>query len=368
MLKKLSLAALIAMGGVSFATATPLTDAIKNVDFGGYLRLRVYNESDKTYTQRYRTTALFKFSVPVSEELKFNTAYAFDWNIYSDGTTDGSNLPANAKFFLQYSANGLNAIVGKIPVATPITATGVGEATAAGAIATYKVNDNITVAAAGLDAMVGLDQVGTGGNNVYAAAVIFAQDNIKAQAWYFNVDNMIDSDVVLRADYKMDNIALHADYAQADLTKSAATTLGVNDKTQTYFNVSAKYNQDALCAQVGYAQTGKDGGVVTLDSDSPLAAVLPTAQKYYITNTTDTNAVYGKVGYSVDKKTKVYAAAAVINDDTAANKDYQEYQVGVKYAYTKKMNIHAYYSILDGSNGVKNDDNNEARVEFKYSF
>jgi len=205
------------------------------------------------------------------------------------------------------------------------------------------------------------------GNNTVAAAVIYGQDNIKAQVWYFNVDNMIDSDVVLRADYKMDNIALHADYAQADLTKAAATKLNVNDKTQTYFNVSAKYTQDALCAQVGYAQTGKDGGVVTLDSDSPLAAVLPTAQKYYITNTIDTSAVYGKVGYSVDKKTKVYAAATVINDDTAANKDYQEYQVGVKYAYTKKMNIHAYYSILDAS-GKATDDNNEARVEFKYSF
>ena len=56
MLKKLSLAALIAMGGVSFATATPLTDAIKNVDFGGYLRLRVYNDdpSNAKATNKYR--------------------------------------------------------------------------------------------------------------------------------------------------------------------------------------------------------------------------------------------------------------------------------------------------------------------------
>ncbi|WP_456470740.1 major outer membrane protein, partial [Caminibacter sp.] len=40
MLKKLSLAALVALGSVSVASATPLTDAIKNVDLSGMLRIR----------------------------------------------------------------------------------------------------------------------------------------------------------------------------------------------------------------------------------------------------------------------------------------------------------------------------------------
>jgi hypothetical protein len=380
MLKKLSLAALIAMGSVSFASATPLTEAIKNVNFGGYLRVRIYNDDPKNASaeNRYRTTALFKFSVPVSEELKFNTAYAFDWSIYSDGTTwndaaggraknkkaSPAPAPGNVKFFLQYSKDNLTALVGKIPVPTPVTATGVGEATAAGAIALYKVNDNVTLAAAALDAMVGTDLVTVGGKNTYAGAIIFNKDNISAEAWYFNVKDIIDSDIVLRATYKMpDNgLTLHADFATADLDDS------ISSKTQTYFNVSAKYAKDQICAKLGYAKTGKDGGVVALDGDSPIASVLPTQQKTGIANTTDTSAIYGKVGYMVDPKTNVYGAVSVINDDSAANKDYNEYVVGVNYKYTKKMNIAAYYSILDGSNGAKNDDNNEARVEFKYSF
>jgi hypothetical protein len=397
MLKKLSLAALIAMGSVSFATATPLTDAIKNVNFGGYLRLRVYNDdsSDKSAENRFRTTALFKFSIPVSEELKFNTAYAFDWSIKSDGTKinevtgdttkAAAPAPGNVKFFLQYSANGLTALVGKIPVPTPVTATGVGEATAAGAIALYKVNDNITVAAAGLDATVGLDlaglpingdkkTIGTG-KNIYAAAVMFTKDNIKAEAWYLNVKDAIDSDIVLRADFKVnENIALHADYAMAELDdKNVVTTLDVNSsnfssaqaidpsKTQTYYNVSATYKQDQICAKVGYVATGKDGGTVALDADSPLANVLPTEQKTGIANTTDDNAVYAKLGYQVDAKTNVFVAYS------DADKSFDnEILVGAKYAYTKKMKVYAYYSILN--NEGSNPDNNEARVEFKYSF
>ena len=389
MLKKLSLAALIAMGGASFASATPLTEAIKNVNFGGYLRVRIYHESDKDYTTKWRTTALFKFSVPVSEELKFNTGYAFDWSINSNGTainevngetTSPAPAAGNVKFFLQYSKDNLTALVGKIPVPTPITSTGVGETTGAGVLALYKVNPNLTIAAAGIDAMVGNDLYNPNGKNVYTAGVLFNQDNVSAEAWYFNVDDAIDSDIVLRATYKMpeNGLALHADFATAELddknvetgAKIGADTTGVKlDKTQTYFNISATYAKDGVCAKLGYAQTGEDGGIVALDSDSPIAAVLPTEQKTGIADTADTSAIYGKVGYTVDAKTNVFAAASVIDaSEDAGDKDYNEYLVGVKYKYTKKMNVYAYYSILDGDNGAKDKDNNEARIEFKYSF
>lgn len=363
MLKKLSLAALVAMGSMSVASATPLTDAIKGVNLNGYLRLRVYNDDPKSGSaaNRYRTTAAFKFTMPVSEEMKFVTVYSYDWSIYSGARTSGKNYPIDEAFFLQYHKNNLTALVGKIPVPTPVTGTGVGEANAAGAIVMYKINDNITVVAAGLDALVQTKPIAVGGNNTYAAAALYNQDNLSAQAWYFKVDNIINSDIVLRADYKMDNIGLHADFATADLDNPTS-------KTQTYFNVSASYKQDTLSGKLGYAQTGKDGGTVVLDGDSPLAAVLPTEQKTGIANTADTTAIYAKIANSLDAKTNVFAAVSLIDDSSAANKDYNEYMVGVKYKYTKKMKISAYYSILDGSNGAKNNDNNEARVEFKYSF
>jgi len=390
MLKKLSLAALVAMGSMSFASATPLTEAIKNVNFGGYLRERFYHHSeDKTgYTTKWRTTALFKFSVPVSEELKFNTAYAFDWSINNNAgilneatnkPTGGAPAAGNVKFFLQYSKDGANVIVGKIPVPTPVTATGVGEATAAGAIATYKVNDNIVVAAAGLDNLLLTDQVGVGGNNTAAAAVIYKKDALAAQLWYFNVNDILDSDVVARADYKVNGIALHADFATAKLDDTHVTTAATSlpsmrgkktnvKKTQTYFNVSAAYAQDQLSGKIGYAQTGKDGGIVTLDVDSPLSAVTMTQQIYSITDAADTSMIYGNVGYKVDAKTLAYVADANINDEKS--KTINDFIVGVKYKYTKKMNFHVYYDMLNADNGnaFNKSDNNEFRFEAKYTF
>jgi hypothetical protein len=369
MLKKLSLAALVAMGSMSVASATDLSEAIKGVQLGGYLRLRAYHDSkdaDKNVagdqSTRWRTTAAFKFAIPVDENLKFHTDFAFDWNIYNDQSTAGFATPLNVHMFADYKKDGASLILGKIGVKTPITATGVGEAVAAGFVGTYKVGDALTVAAAGLDDLINVDQIGsTNGNNVYAAAAIYNSDIADIQAWYFNVDNLIDSDIVLMADVKAlkaNGVTIHVDYATASLTDTAEKTFGVKG-TQNYFNLSATYKQNALCAKLGYAVTGKDGGIVTLDHDSPLASVLGTEQKTGITDTTDNNVLYANVTYKVDNKTSVKAAYSAIDNDSA-----NEILVGANYAYTKKFNVYAYYSILSADSG----DNNEARLELKYKF
>jgi len=374
MLKKLSLAALVAMGSMSVASATDLSEAIKDVKLGGYLRLRAYFDSDDANTgttaeetTRWRTTAAFKFAIPVDENLKFHTNFAFDWSIYSDQSNTGPDTarPINVHMFADYKKNGASLILGKIPVKTPVTGTGVGEAIAAGAIATYKVQDNLTVAAAGLDDLINVDQMKainktttTKGNNVYAAAVIYNSDVADVQAWYFNVDNTIDSDIVVMADIKAlkaNGLTIHVDYATASLDDS------ISSDTQSYMNLSATFKQGAICAKAGYAVTGKDGGVVTLDHDSPLASVLGTEQQTGITDTTDNNALYANVTYKVDGKTSVKAAYSAV-DAKSSN----EILVGANYAYTKKFNVYVYYSILDQND--KGQDNNEARLELKYKF
>jgi len=382
MLKKLSLAALVAMGSMSVASATDLSEAIKGVDLKGYMRLRAYYESDKdantdkagTQSTRWRTTAAFNFTVPVSEDVKFHSDFAFDWNMYNDAQQDGAAQPTNTHMFVDASKNGANLKIGKIPVVTPVTGKGVGEALGAGAIAAYKVNDSLTVAAAGLDTLANTDKVTVAGKNTVAAAAIYKSDVADVQAWYFNVEDLIDSDVVLSADIKAlkdSGIKIHVDYAQAELSDKAGATMTANedtipaglkaDKTQTYLNVNASFKKDKVCAKLGYAVTGKDGGVVVLDGDASIASVLGTEQQTGIADTTDNNAVYAKVGYNVDKKTNVFVAYSTI-DEKSSN----EVLVGAKYKYTKKFGVYAYYSVLDQSS--KGQDNNEARVEFKYTF
>ena len=361
MLKKLSLAALVALGSVSFANATDLSEAVKGVDFSGYLRLRAYSESDKTYTNRWRTTSLFKFAVPVSDDLKFHTDYALDWNMYNDASANGSVNQNNVHMYLDAKVAGANVLFGKIAVATPVTGAGVGEALGAGAIATYKINDQFTVAAAALDTLANTDLVTVGGNDTYAAAIIGNLDVAKFQAWYFNVDNIIDSDIVVSADVNAGPVAIHADFATASLDSS------ISDDTQTYINVNAGFNKDAISAKVGYAVTGKDGGTVVLDADAPIASVFATEQQTGIANTKDNYALYANVDYKMDEKTTLIAAYSA-QDVNSAN----EALVGAKYAYTKKFGLYVYYSMLNqdskDADGNKLSDNNEARIEAKYTF
>jgi len=393
MLKKLSLAALVAMGSMSVASATDLSSAIKGVDLKGALRIRLYNENPEKGDNynKWRTNAAFIFAVPVSENLKLVDRVSTETYVTGGASTvtgksaNGVNSSlADNVLFAKYSKNGLTVLAGKIPVATPVTDNDLfgPPSHGAGALATYKVNDNLTVAGAFVDALVAIDggalkfNTKSTGANTYAAAAIFNNDMVAAQLWYFNVDKAIDSDVVLRADIKNLPVALHVDYATAKLdSNNVVNTLGVTNaagnnikKTQTYFNVNATFKQDAICAELGYAKTGKDGGIVVLDADSPISAVAATHQAYTIANTADNDMVYAKLGYNVDPKTNVYAAYTV--QDTSS---VSEIEVGGSFQYTKKFTLSAYYSMLSADSTYTNvtgtkGDNNEARVEALYKF
>jgi len=88
-----------------------------------------------------------------------------------------------------------------------------------------------------------------------------------------------------------------------------------------------------------------------------------------IANLTDAKSIYAKAGYDVTDSANVYAAyAAIEQGKDAGDNDYSEIVLGGSYKYTKKMKLSAYYSIKDGKNGAKDDDNNKFGFEAKYSF
>jgi len=344
MLKKLSLAALIAMGSMSVATATPLTEAIKGVDTSGEMKLKfTYDDNGAGW----ETSGKFKFAVPVSEELKLKTSYKFE-------SKKEDNLK-NSKLFLEYSRDQLKVSFGKLPVDTPIT----DKDTGTGLIATYKAMDNLTFAAAGLDTLKDSD------NNVIALGAIYGMDNLNLQGWFFTQSDKIKSDIVVTGSYKMDIVKINGDIAMA--------TLEGNDKGQSYFNISAEGKVEGFSVMAGFAKTGKDGGTVVLNEDAPISAVLPTKQIGNIANSADATAIYAKVGSNIDSKINVYVAFANISgldddDDNTLKNDYTEIAFGGSYKYTKKMKLSAYYSILSGSGDAKEKDNNKLSLEAKYSF
>ncbi|MEO1924289.1 MAG: major outer membrane protein, partial [Nautiliaceae bacterium] len=390
MLKKLSLAALVALGSVSVASATPLTDAIKNVDLSGMLRIRYYNEQpgddDANTWNKWRTNGIFVFKVPVDEHIKFVYRASVQTYFKSDddsaeGIPGNNNLKTlaindvdtghmNNLLFMAYSNGPLNAIIGKIPVKTPITsADPATPGHGAGAIVTYNVGNGLTVAAGYVDAIRHAKATdyshyvgNTEANSIYTAAAIYSNDLVDAQLWYFHINKAIDSEFVLSANVKAlkdYGVTIKANYATSNMADADDFNIdgvkGADLSDKDYFDITVKYDQDALHALIGYASASDDDGVVTTSVDSPLGGVLPTQQRTNIANDYDTDAIYAMLGYDVTSALNVSARYA--NFDGSDDNDADEYVVQADYKYNKKLSFQAYYSVYDADNGDTDDKN-----------
>jgi len=414
MLKKLSLAALVAMGSMSLASATPLTEAIKNVDLSGMLRIRFYNEkpeNSNNYTM-WRTNGVFIFKIPVAENINFvfrNSTQSFITHTESNdqdiSTISGGDITkagdgvdstmVNNLLFMNYHQDGLNAIAGKIPVATPITSVDAATPThGAGAIATYSFGNGFTGAAGFVTAMKNAgynDEAGSGyigqaiNNDVYVLAGIYGNDAIKAQAWYFHVENLLKYDVIASADLDLLKLAnmqnnydvqFHVDYAASKLDDAAANSLKVSANTKNYWNVNVKGTVAGAALRVGYAKSSDDIGVITVGgADSALTAnEAHTANNYDIINSRNTKMWYADASYNVTSALKLTAAFSSIDADKNANdplnntytNDVNDYTLQADYAYNKKLSFQAYYDYADVD--APNSDNTEVRLQALYKF
>ena len=423
MLKKLSLAALVALGSVSVASATPLTDAIKNVDLSGMLRIRFYNENpgddDANNWNRWRTNGIFIFKIPVDEHIKFVYRASVQTYFKSDddsaeGIPGNNNLKAlalndvdtgtmNNLLFMAYSNNGLNAIIGKIPVKTPIT--GADPATpghGAGIIASYNLGNGLSIAAGYIDALKHadpFDYYNYAGDlittSLYTGAVTYKNDLVNAEAWYFKMPNLLKHEYILSAKVKAlkeYGVTIEANYASSKLDDNKKynydgtnVDLSKMDDTKKYFDITVKYDNAGIHALVGYANSSDDAGVITTSDDSPLGQ-LPVHQLDNMANEYDMDAWYAMLGYDVTSALNVsvryanFDAGSDVLKDAAGKtyeKDADEWVVQADYKYNKKLSFQAYYSVLDydkfdtvtdATSGNKYTDNNEFRFQALYKF
>jgi len=401
MIKKLSLAALVAMGGMSFASATPLTEAIKNVNLNGMLRIRFYNEQPEkggSYN-KWRTNGVFIFKIPAGENVGFvfrNSTQTYLTHTESDNSgltaANGQSVDStmvNNLLFMTYHKDGLNFIGGKIPVATPITSVDSATPThGAGAIATYNFGNGFTAAAGFVTALKNVASAtvdnyhyigNTINNDTSVAAVLYNNDAVKAQVWYFNVEHVLDYDVVARADldlFKLANIQndydvqFHVDYAASELDDAVLN----NADTKQFINVNVKGKVAKAALRVGYAYSSDDAGVIDLSIDSPLASSQAHTQQFYdIANERDCGMFYADGSYNILPALKMTLAYGYVDTSSTASKrsanlgsDLNEYTVQFDYKYNKKLSFQAYYDYADFD--ASGSDNGEIRLQSLYKF
>ncbi len=386
-LAKLSLAALVAVGAFSVANATSLESAIKGVDVSGYVRYRYYNEDNNvpgSSTDRHRFTVPILFKIPVAENITAAVGMFAQENDYategrgSDGSYSDSSFNLSRMWF-NYAANGWNVKLGRQLIKTPYTEGGITGSYGDGLVAMYSPTSNVTLAAAGfvksnqtIDGAVGGADIGD--ENIYAAAAIGSFSGVNAQLWLFKVTHIVKNAEFLQLSGSVAGLSLKAQGSWTKLTDDTYQYLKglgvVNSDTGSFYGIQACYKMDNFKVGAGYTTTDKDNGISTLDADGGL--IKAGKQIYYkTTNARDTDLYFFKAGASYGQYSfgAGYVGASSVDGSTldGANEIYG--QVG--YKFNKKFGVSAYYSALDMDkvgDDVAGGDNNEFRVEVKYSF
>jgi len=401
MLKKLSLAALVAMGTMSVASAsTDLSEAIKGVSLSGFLRYRYTEKQDKykddsknngakaNSTTSHEYKAVVKPTIKIDDKFSVHGAFVLiNTNKTNSGQNDNTNNPFLVKAtYLQYKNAGVTVKAGQQYLLTPLSDHDV--STANGLLATYGIS-GVTLAGGYFDGITSGGESAPGvTNNLYVLAAIANIKPVKVQAWYYSLGDKEDSNAnavegshtyFLEAAADVGPAAVKAQYA-------AKTTANNNhDKKQKFFAIAATGKVDVASVTAAYLKFGKDGSNVKVHSqaDGLIAAgdILCDYIQGHYSNTLNLKDGYAAALVASAKVNGVkvgvqYVHATSKKEDAQNNNQlvtntYNEYDLDVAYAYNKKLKFSGYYAILKTDDATKADNDittNKIRFEAKYSF
>jgi hypothetical protein len=397
-LTKLSLAAIIAVGALgTFASATPIEEAIKGVDVSGLVRYRYYygtefvasnsaggfiaQVTDPAYTGAPLTTDDKESYNRYSAELNILTpiADAFSAGVSvraEGGMAEGERKVGAASYgtlasvtgldkaFFQYSANGLTAKIGKFEIPTPWTESGYNGNRGNGVLALYSGVPNWTFAGAYYNQVANLD-VNFAEKDLYAAAAIGAVGPVALQFWLAHNVQAFD------AAYGEAVLNLNGIYAKGQVNwLKLAKEIDPNKEDGLFFGLEGGYkgNVDnvAFNAVAGYTKNDKDQKYYALDNDNDGFIKFGKQLYYFTTNLADTQVFFLKGGVVVDKFGVELGVGQADSDDW---KPLEAYLTGT-YAYAPNFGFELYYSYLDGDDFEvnKEDVNHEIRFQAQYKF
>ena len=416
-LTKISLAALVALGAFSsVASATPLEEAIKNVDLSGFARYRYTNTHKKDST---RTDVKKASEATHGFRMVTDFKAAIDDNFFgviglryssTDGSGDNAAKPATAttpatdgtdktdtvkgfslyQFYLGYKIGGTTITAGKQVIGSYFT----DDAVATGIKVINQDIEGLTLAAAAFDAIEGngesdgdLYKLVDGKNsldiydagNLYAAAVIGSYDPINFQLWYASLTNLAD---LLAADVSA-NFAINNDvslgarlnYVNSTADASAKSTIGYNDGNFYAGELSTSlFGFDLAGGYIGWKSQDKkvsafsfedQGGLIDAGQDVfDWTHAEGKGDFFYVTSAYTFDKFTAGLDYvKGTKKTSGGVGKPDIKDKV------EEFVPKLAYQYNKKLKFSSFYSFQTHKkpNDVKEKED-KFRFEAKYSF
>ncbi|EAI7755550.1 major outer membrane protein [Campylobacter jejuni] len=416
-LVKLSLVAALAAGAFSAANATPLEEAIKDVDVSGILRYRYDTGTfDKNWgtpngnlnksKQMHKYRAQVNFSAAIADN--FKAFVQFDYNAADGGT--GVNNKTNAQkglfvrqLYLTYTNEDVatSVIVGKQQLNTIWTDNGVDGLVGTGVKVVNNSIDGLTLAAFAIDSFMEKEQISdlVGSNsstfnvdsigNLYGAAAVGSYEFLGGQfnpqlwlaywdqvAFFYAVDTAYSTTI-----FDGINWTLEGAYLGNSLDSELDKPRHANGNLFALKGSIEVNGWDASLGGLYYGNKAKASTIVIEDQGN-IGSLLAGEEIFYTTGSRlngDTGRnIFGYVtgGYTFNETVRVGADFVYGGTKTEAANHLGggkklEAVARVDYKYSPKLNFSAFYSYVNLDQGVNTNesaDHSTVRLQALYKF
>ncbi|EAB5260727.1 major outer membrane protein [Campylobacter jejuni] len=415
-LVKLSLVAALAAGAFSAANATPLEEAIKDVDVSGVLRYRydtgnfdknfVNNSNLNNNKQDHKYRAQVNFSAAIADN--FKAFIQFDYNAVDGGT--GVDNATNAEkglfvrqLYLTYTNEDVatSVIAGKQQLNLIWTDNAIDGLVGTGVKVVNNSIDGLTLAAFAVDSFMtaeqGADLLGHNGSqfnpdsigNLYGAAAVGSYDlaggQFNPQLWLAYWDQVAFF-YALDASYSTTifdgiNWTLEGAYLGNSVDSDLDSTRYANGN---FFALKGGIEVNGWDASLGglYYGDKEKASTVIIDDQGNLSSLLAGEEIFYTTGSRlngDTGRnIFGYVtgGYTFNETVRVGADFVYGGTKTEAANHLGggkklEAVARVDYKYSPKLNFSAFYSYVNLDQGVNTNesaDHSTVRLQALYKF
>ncbi|EAI3690786.1 group 3 major outer membrane porin protein PorA [Campylobacter coli] len=426
-LVKLSLVAALAAGAFSVANATPLEEAIKDIDVSGVLRYRyesgrfgkdlnLENANLNSSKQEHNYRAQINFSGAIADN--FKAFVQLDYNAKDGGY--GANSVSNTKtslnvrqLYLTYTNEDVatSVILGKQQLNTIWTDNAIDGLVGTGIKVVNNSIDGLTLAAFAIDS-VNTDEQGDGvffknknsnltdagenspyldwSQNIYGAAAIGSYEvfngQLNPQLWLaYMTDNafLYALDVAYNTTiFDGVNWTLEGAYLGNSLDNTLDDHYAGGSANGNFFGLRGSVEVNGWDATLGGLYYGKkDKVTVTVLEDQGNIGSLLAGEEIFYTNGSKLNGdtgrnIFGyvKAGYTFNETVRVGADFVYGGTKTESNTyvgggDKLEAVARVSYKYSPKLNFSAWYSYVNVDSDNKGEgDHNAVRLQALYKF
>ncbi|EAJ4258681.1 major outer membrane protein [Campylobacter coli] len=424
-LVKLSLVAALAAGAFSVANATPLEEAIKDIDVSGVLRYRyesgrfgkdlnLENANLNSSKQEHKYRAQINFSGAIADN--FKAFVQLDYNAKDGGY--GANSVSNTKtslnvrqLYLTYTNEDVatSVILGKQQLNTIWTDNAIDGLVGTGIKVVNNSIDGLTLAAFAIDS-VNTDEQGDGvffknsnltdagenspyldwSQNIYGAAAIGSYEvfngQLNPQLWLaYMTDNafLYALDVAYNTTiFDGVNWTLEGAYLGNSLDNTLDDHYAGGSANGNFFGLRGSVEVNGWDATLGGLYYGKkDKVTVTVLEEQGNIGSLLAGEEIFYTNGSKLNGdtgrnIFGyvKAGYTFNETVRVGADFVYGGTKTESNTyvgggDKLEAVARVSYKYSPKLNFSAWYSYVNvDSDNNGEGDHNAVRLQALYKF